>query len=511
MIKEEKLKTWIIFFLLVVTTALIRYHYIDEPLERDITGYAVYADEMHNGKYLYSNLTNHHPPGSFITFYLFQSLFGYGPFTVFLIGITFSVLAMIGIYAALSGIDRSAALWAVAFWAIISCDPMIQANQPNAELFMNTCLVGAFAFLMRDSGKGSGIQTAIGAGVLIAASSFYKPITVVAAALFSIGHFISASGREQKNRALKQVAIMAFIGFFSWGVVWGYIYFIGVFEDYWKFFFDFSKYYSGNFYLNLLDGFSAKHLIPEKMYALIPLIMLSLVGIALTSQEKPGRNGILMSFYSLSAALMILLPGQFFHHYYQLWLPVLSIAGGYGLFSLKSQIKNDAERATTLLGGVFLGALIFFQAPNFNLDLDTLSVKKYGGDGKNFVASKKLAPLINQILAPEEKFLNIGMETGLYFYSKRRPPTGQMWIYYYIEGPLSELLTERLLTDLKEKPPVLVLITNYLIPEHPIWKWLLDHYQPLSNQKAFAPFTVFSLRGVDLDSRLKALNDTQNL
>jgi hypothetical protein len=508
MIQEDKLKTWLIFILLVATTTLIRYHYIDEPLERDITGYAIYADEMLNGKYLYSNLTNHHPPGSFITFYLFQSLFDYGPFTVFLIGITFSFLTMIGIYAALSGLDRSAALWAVAFWAIISCDPMIQANQPNAELFMNACLAGAFAFLMRDSGKGSGIQTAIGAGVLIAASSFYKPITVVAAVFFSIGHFISASGRQQKNRALRQVGVMAFIGFFSWGITWGYFYLIGIFEDYWKFFFDYSKYYSGDFYLNLFTGFSVEYFIPKEMYALIPLIMLSLVGIVFSSQEKPGRNGILISFYSLSAALMILLPGQFFSHYYQLWLPVLSIAGGYGLISLKSQIKNYPEKTTTLLGAVFLGALIFFQFPNLNIPLDELPVKKYGGDGVNFVASKKLAPLIDQVLAPNEYFFNIGMENGLYFYSNRRPPSGQIWIFYYIEGPLSELLTNRLLTDLKEKPPVLILITNFLVPKHPIWQWLLDRYQPLSNQKTFAPFTAFSLKGVDLDSRLKSLNSS---
>jgi hypothetical protein len=300
MIQKEKLKTWIVFILLAATTTLIRYLFIDEPLERDITGFAIFADEMLNGKYLYSNLTNHHPPGSFITFYLFQSLFDYGPFTVFLIGITFSLLTMIGIYAALSGVDRAVAFWAAAFWAIISCDPMIQVNQPNAELFMNACLAGAFAFLMRDSGKGSGIQTAIGAGVLIAASSFYKPITVAAAVFFSIGHFISVFGAQQKIRALKQVGVMAFIGFLSWGIAFTYLGFIGIFEDYWKFFFDYSQFNSGNFFVNLLKGFSPEYFIPEKMYALIPLIILSLAGIVLSNQGKPGRNGILISVYSLS-------------------------------------------------------------------------------------------------------------------------------------------------------------------------------------------------------------------
>ncbi len=507
--EREKLQTWIVFILLAFVIVSTRYHYLEEPLERDITGYAVYAEEMLNGKYLYANLTNHHPPGSFVTYYLFQSLFGYGKFTIFLIGITFSLLTMFGIFIALSKIDRFAALWAAAFWSIISCDPMIQANQPNAELFMNACLGGAFAFLMRDSGKGTGLQTAIGAGVLIAVSSFYKPITVVAAVFFSIGHFVSVSGSQQKIRALKQVGIMAFIGFFSWAVIWGYFYLIGIFEDYWKFFFDYSKYYSGDFFINLFRGISAEYFVPKKMYALTPLIMLSLIGVVFSSQEKPGRSGILISFYSLSVFLMILLPGQFFLHYYQLWLPVLSIAGGYGLLSLKSRIKNFVEKTITSLGLFFLGALIFFQIPNLNIPLEELPVKKYDGDGKKFVTSKRLAPLIDQILAPDEYFFNIGMETGLYFYSKRRPPSGQVWIFYYIEGPLSELLTNRLLTDLKEKPPVLILVTNFIIPEHPVWKWLLDRYQMVTNQKAFSPFTAFSLKGVDFDSRLKAFDDSK--
>ncbi len=510
MIQKENLKTAMVFILLAFVIVLARYHYVEEPLERDITGYAVYADEMLNGQYLYANLTNHHPPGSFVTYYLFQSLFGYGKVTVFLIGVTFSLLSMVGIYTSLSNIDQTAALWAAAFWAVISCDPMIQANQPNAELFMNACLAGTFSFLMRDSGKGSGVQTAIGAGILIAMSSFYKPITVVAAVFFSLGLFVSVSGKEQKGRALKQVGIMAFIGFFSWGGVWGYFKLIGIFDDYWKFFFDYSQYYSGNFFINLFAGFSAEFLIPEKMYALIPLIMLSLVGIIFSNQEKPGRTGILISVYSFSAVFMILLPGQFFFHYYQLWLPVLSIAGGYALFSIKSQIKNFPEKTTNLLGGVFLGALVFFQLPNLNIDLNELPQKKYGEEGKLFTASKKLSPLINQVLSRDEYFFNIGMENGLYFYSKRRPPSGQVWLYYYLDGPVAKLLTKKLENDLKENPPVLILVTNYVFPKHPIWKWLLERYQLLSDQKVFAPFHAYSLKGIDFDSRLKTLNRSQN-
>ena len=100
------------------------------------------------------------------------------------------------------------------------------------------------------------------------------------------------------------------------------------------------------------------------------------------------------------------------------------------------------------------------------------------------------------------------MENGLYFYTKRRPPSGQIWFYYYLFGPLSDLLTKRLQIDLKENPPVLILVTNYLYPKHPIWKWLLNNYQLLSDQNAFAPFHAYSLKGVDLDSRLKALKDS---
>ncbi len=507
--KNEKFQTCIVFVLLASVIALTRYHYIEEPLERDIAVYAVYANEMHNGKYLYSDLPIHHPPGSFITNYLFQSLFGYGPFTIFLIGTTFSLLAMVGVYAALCNIDRSAALWAAAFWAVISCNAMIQANQPNAELFMNACLTIAFAFLMRDSGKDLGIKVAIGAGTLIALSSFYKPITVIAAVFFSIGHFISVSGKPQKIRALKQVAIMALIGFFFWGIVWGYLKLIGIFDDYWKFFFDYSQFYSGNFFLNFLQGFSTGFLIPEKIYALIPIIILCIIGMVFTYRVKLKRNGILITFYALAAPLMILLPGRFYLHYYQLWLPVLSIGGGYALYFIRSQIKDNAERTTNILGCVFVGLLIFFQLPDLKISLDKLPIKKYGEVGMLFRSAKNLAPLINGILKKDEFFFNIGSEAGLYFYSKRRPLSGQIWFDYYLQGPLSDLLTKRLLTDLKKNPPILVLVTYHLFPKNPIWKWLFDGYKPVSNQKPFAPFTAYSLNGVDINSRLKSWSGFQ--
>ena len=56
----------------------LRLHTYDEPLERDLTTYAVIAHEMLNGKNLYSELWDHKPPAIHVTYAAAELIAGYG-------------------------------------------------------------------------------------------------------------------------------------------------------------------------------------------------------------------------------------------------------------------------------------------------------------------------------------------------------------------------------------------------------------------------------------------------
>jgi hypothetical protein len=47
---------------------LLRLHTYDEPLERDITTYAVIGHELLGGKALYTELWDHKPPAIYVTY-----------------------------------------------------------------------------------------------------------------------------------------------------------------------------------------------------------------------------------------------------------------------------------------------------------------------------------------------------------------------------------------------------------------------------------------------------------
>ena len=73
-------------------------------------------------------------------------------------------------------------LWAAAFWALISGDMYLQANQPNTEVFQNLCLVWAFALLLRMPGGRVALGRAATIAALFALASLYKHVALVTAA-----------------------------------------------------------------------------------------------------------------------------------------------------------------------------------------------------------------------------------------------------------------------------------------------------------------------------------------
>src|SRR3984893_19306305 len=91
------------FAALAVLGALIffaRLHTYEEPLERDLTTYAVIAHEMLNGKALYNDLWDHKPPAIHITYAVGELIAGYGRGSIFLINIVASLATLVACYLA---------------------------------------------------------------------------------------------------------------------------------------------------------------------------------------------------------------------------------------------------------------------------------------------------------------------------------------------------------------------------------------------------------------------------
>src|ERR1700726_3048771 len=128
-----------------------RLHTYDEPLERDITIYAVIAHEMWAGRALYSDLWDHKPPAIYVSFAAAELVAGYGRRSIFLANVLATLGTMIACYAAGSagGAGRMGGLVAATLWAFVSGDIAFEGNQPNTEVFLNAFLTAGFAVFIR--------------------------------------------------------------------------------------------------------------------------------------------------------------------------------------------------------------------------------------------------------------------------------------------------------------------------------------------------------------------------
>src|SRR5437667_2021107 len=152
----------------------LRLHTYSEPLERDLTSYAVIAHEMLNGKNLYSDLWDHKPPAIHVTYAAAELIAGYGRNSIILMNVAAAIATLLACYFAGSAGGRGplAGLVAATLWTLASGDLAIEGNQPNTEVFLNALLTAAFAIFARSGKNGLGTRGALLVGLLVTVASF---------------------------------------------------------------------------------------------------------------------------------------------------------------------------------------------------------------------------------------------------------------------------------------------------------------------------------------------------
>jgi len=167
----------------------------------------------------------------------------------------------------------------------------------------------------------------------------------------------------------------------------------------------------------------------------------------------------------------VLFPGQFFAHYYQLWLPLLAIASAWtvALLSQVPMYSNTWLRYATPL--FLLSTLLFVELPYYFLSPEAWSVRKYG---PIFVEAEKVAHRVDGFLERDETFYEWGSETGLYFEIKRDPPSGVFFADPLLTGPLRGELWQRVVEDFERRKPDIIVLERSAIKRTPQMHPMLD-------------------------------------
>lgn len=475
----------------------LRLHTYDEPLERDLTTYAVIAHEMLNGKNLYSDLWDHKPPAIHVTYAAAEVIAGYGRNSIFLMNAVAAMATLVACYfaGAAGGRGPGAGLIAATLWTLASGDPAIEGNQPNTEVFLNALLTTAFVIFARAEGKRIGFGGILLAGVLFAAASFYKQIVILQAVLISGAYFLSV-GRQFRKKVLMEIGLIGVIGATAWALLFGYFFLAGRGNAFVEAVFTYNRWYSAHPPRAVSELWSWPGLSPDALVVAFSIAALALVGLMIGLKLCPRRGWLLLLAFATATYITVQLPGWFFPHYYQLWLPVLVIGAGWSIELLHRTLPKRFSWAPYAAATVSCAVLVMMEIPCYLAPAKSWSTQKYGGI---FIESEQLAAKIDNLLPVGATIFEWGNETGFYFNTRRDPPSGLMFAYPMQAGPLAPKLSWRLLGDLKRKEPELVVTANLtmsLTPGHPVANWIETNYRLLWRTNNFA---VMVRKGSELD------------
>ena len=469
--------------------ALVRSRSYHEPPEWDIGTYLVVSHELNCGERLYLDIWDSKPPAIFATYALAERAFGYGYRQTYWLSVLAAWVTLVGVYFAASVQGGAAGRWAAVLWTGACFAPWLGANQPNTEAFINAAVAWALALMMRDDARAR-LGRYVVIGLLFAVASMYKQVAVATAGAVLFAHVVWPPAGRTRRRALASAGIVALVGVLAWAALYAYF---ALTDRAWIFtqtMFVHARWYGGNPLTNVARSFAPPHLVPPEARFVIPLVVAALLALLPRAPDQLPRPGRLLAAAALGTHLAVAWPGQFFPHYYQLWLPVLCIAGGWGVVRIGARGGTRARWIEPAVGAVVAASLIQPQVSWFALTGDEWAARKHGSFYERALRDSRE---IAMRLKPDQTLYTWSDEAWLYVLTNRRVPAVALWKSHTLHGPLAPWLARRTVEELRSRPPDLLIDwVNLESPEdHPIARFIKSHYQPLDDDETRWPFMIY--------------------
>jgi hypothetical protein len=467
-----------------------------------------------HGRKLYVEVFDVVPPGIFITYGLAELVTGYGPQEIYLLNVVAGVVILLGVFAAArrAGGGVSGGLWAAAFWTVISGDPRLMGNLPGREVFINACLIWSFVLLFHVTPKRLLSWPILGIGLLWAAASLYKQSAVAAVAALAIGYVLVATPGADRRYALWHMGVCAGVGALVWAGVFTYFCVVGRFGAFWEAVFVALRESQGNTLANVLEKLEPSNLVPDFLFFMAPLACLSVAGVMCAFRTGLRPSAGMISAFCAGAAVFVAVHFGFAPYRWQLWLPVLSVSGGWSLATLAGSVPSRFVRPVYATGVAILLLLVRYEGAFYRLPPDEWTRLAVGdGYASAFTTVPELVQEINTLLLPDETFCQLANEPQLYFYSGRRSPTKftVFWAASDSKYSTQPRFAKELVADFDRERPELVVITVWSITGGDIRKEpmrsILANYRPLPGNPQRGPYVLLCLKGGKLEKRLSNL------
>ncbi len=332
---------------------------------------------------------------------------------------------------------------------------------------------------------------------------FFSKQTALFVPLFLLGVSFWFTPKDRRKTVGRYMVFSLGITGLAWIFLSVFFWLRGSFRDFYGAVFTYNFFVQGGLISNWVR-MGVGVLWPGPLVFTLPLAAAAVTGFVLGRKESP-RLWTLWAAFAMATDLEVLYPGNFFNHYYQLWLPVLAVGGAWGAVEMGRKMTLGAKILRQGPAFLLLALLAAKEIPYYGISADQWSRDKYGDV---FIEDGRTASFIKTLLAPGETFYEWGNESDLYFLTGCRPPCGVFYAYPLTQGPLREKLTQRTLAQLEnEKPELFVFNGSFFGPaaDNPaILSWLKARYEKNPGKRRFrGPTCSWPRKGGELERRLK--------
>lgn len=449
---------------LSVLVVVLRWRYLNEPFDNDITIRMSYAMAATQGAAYYSDVFVFGPPGGLWVNELFVRLLGSNEYAVLALGASCSLLTLWGIAAlALRWSGPHAALVAAAIWTALSIGISTEANQPNAEAYVMAMLVWGFWLLQlptQDRRPASWLLSPVAAGLLFFMATAVKHHMAIMPLCAFLAHGLIRWRQPGGEVLLRRWLIAGAVAGACWAALLSYYAATGRLAALRDGLVGHALAYAaaqGGVLANLRANLAFDKLVPGVQHGQLVLYVLLLV-VAVAGLVRRWMPGLLLLGWSLGTWVAISLPGRSYPHYYLLWYPLLSLAAGLAFgFVVQRHLSRQPKFAGVAAGAVIAVFMGTKMIEVVLVDAETAVRVKYGPRGGELFSSARTLGLQMRDLQCAQPIMEFGA-SGLHFWAGCDPPQPFVDSLYGAQDQFPEKYRLAVVAALARKPPHWVVV-----------------------------------------------------
>jgi len=466
-ILSKKNIDWLVLIIIIVITAIIRIRLLDVPLERDEGGYAYTAQLMLQGIPPYLKAYSMRLPGLHIAYALIISLFGQTSHAIHTGLLIINSINILFIYL-LSRffLSKTGSLVSTATFALLSITYTLQGIHANSEHFL-ILFVTVGLFLLLYGLKNNSDKYLFYSGLSLGTALLMKQNGIfftIPATVYLVYYSIRIDNTDW-------IFLLKRLSYFLFGLVLlvclvlSFIFYIGIFKNFWFWTYIYAREYVSNFAINqALNSFlSSFEYVTGPARLLWIFIGLGLMFLFIKIRSiKFSFFLMLLCFFSM----LSICPGFYFRaHYFILLIPCAAILAGLTvdilpnlpIFRLKHKLCSLAIMIIfiiCILQTIYLqSSYLFFMTPFQTNRLN------YGSNPFN--ESKAIAEYINKNTTEDDTIAVFGSEPQIFFYSKRKSSSGFIHMYPLMEKHKFALSMQKsFINDINKLKPKYIIYVN---------------------------------------------------